>query len=170
MRLRLSKVDELQFLTCLKHQVWGSHTNRFKDWRVGDYFIVIVDKALAGLAEVAGETFISNERIWVKGLFPCRIPIQFNHALLPHNRPMVVDEVRNALVSSWGINYGLAILSHALLTDDSTRVVSNAILARHNDIEEIQINLEHYLSEAKQQRETLEKSKRRRPFGSRVSR
>ncbi len=43
MRLRLTKIDEFQFLTCVKHQVWGSKTNRFKQWQRGDYLAIIVD-------------------------------------------------------------------------------------------------------------------------------
>ena len=60
MCLRLTKVDELQFLTCVKHQVWGSKTPRFKDWKAGDYLVFTVDKAIAGLAEVSGEAAVGT--------------------------------------------------------------------------------------------------------------
>ena len=57
MRLRLTSIDEFQFLTCLKHQLWGSKVYRFKDWEDGDYVAIIVDKALVGLAKVSGKPF-----------------------------------------------------------------------------------------------------------------
>jgi hypothetical protein len=51
-RLRVTKVDEFQFLTCLKHEVWGSQKARFKDWRPGDQIAFIVDKRLAALTNL----------------------------------------------------------------------------------------------------------------------
>ena len=76
MRLRLTKVDEFQFLTCVKHEVWGSKSARFSDWQVGDYLAIIVEKQIAGLAEVCGEPFTSQQKVWDNGLFPNRIPIK----------------------------------------------------------------------------------------------
>lgn len=63
-RLRITKIDEYQFLTCLKHSLWGSRAARFKDWQEGDYLAFIIDKSLAGLAEVTGKPFQSKQRIW----------------------------------------------------------------------------------------------------------
>jgi hypothetical protein len=47
------KIDEFQFLTCLKHKVWGSKKARFKDWKIGDHLAFIIDKSIAGLAQVS---------------------------------------------------------------------------------------------------------------------
>jgi hypothetical protein len=57
MRLRLTKVDEFQFLTCIKNGVWGSNSARFADWQIGDLLAIIVDKQIAGLSEVSGSPF-----------------------------------------------------------------------------------------------------------------
>ena len=57
MRLRLTKIDEVQFLTCFKHQVWDSKAARFKDWNVGDYLVLIVEKTIAGLAEISKNSY-----------------------------------------------------------------------------------------------------------------
>jgi hypothetical protein len=43
-RLRLTKIDEYQFLTCLKHGLWGSKSARFKNWSQGDRLAIIVEK------------------------------------------------------------------------------------------------------------------------------
>ena len=37
MRIRITKVDEFQLLTCLQHGLWGSNSARFKDWQIGAY-------------------------------------------------------------------------------------------------------------------------------------
>lgn len=80
-RLRLTKIDEYQYLTCLKHSLWGSKSARFKDWQSGDYLAFIVDKALAGLAEVVGKPFQSKQKVWDKDIYPHRIPMKFLHVL-----------------------------------------------------------------------------------------
>lgn len=87
MRLRLSKIDEYQFLTCLKHSLWGSKSPRFNDWYEGDKFAIIVDKNLAALAEVSGPAFECQDKVWDNGLFPHRIPIRFIHVLASKDRP-----------------------------------------------------------------------------------
>jgi len=86
MRVRLTKVDEFQFLTCLKNQVWGSNSPRFKDWKEGDFFVFIVDKTTAAPAEVSGEPYVSRKLLWNSGLFPHRIPLKFTHAFQKTNR------------------------------------------------------------------------------------
>ncbi|MGB2769864.1 MAG: hypothetical protein WBC88_09085, partial [Candidatus Zixiibacteriota bacterium] len=67
MRLRLTKIDEFQFMTCLKHGLWGSKSARFGDWREGDQLAVIVDKSLAGLGKICGKPFVSREKVWDNG-------------------------------------------------------------------------------------------------------
>ncbi|OGG51979.1 MAG: hypothetical protein A3F84_15285 [Candidatus Handelsmanbacteria bacterium RIFCSPLOWO2_12_FULL_64_10] len=76
MRLRITKVDEYQFLTCVKNAVWGSKAARFNDWKVGDFLAITAEKAIAGLAEVAGEPYFSKKPVWDNGIFPHRIPLK----------------------------------------------------------------------------------------------
>ena len=118
MRIRLTKIDEFQFLTCFKHQVWGSKAARFKDWNVGDYLVFIVEKTIAGLAEISGEPYASKKVVWDNGLFPHRIPLKFTHAFLQPNRLPILGEVRDALTSTWGPRYGWGILNQQLLQDN----------------------------------------------------
>ena len=92
MRLRITKIDEYQFLTCLKHGLWGSKSARFKTWGVGDKLAIIVEKSLAGLCEVAGPPYESREKVWDNGLFPHRIPMKFTHVLRPKDRPPVLEK------------------------------------------------------------------------------
>jgi len=153
MRLRFTSIDEYQFLTCLRHSLWGSKSARFKDWQVGDYLVFIVNKALAGLAEVAGDPFMSKEIVWDNGLFPYRIPIKFVNVMAREQRVPLLGEVRDAIISSFGTRYGLGILAQQLLVDRSAETVVTAIRARPNSLADYQSSMERLLVEARQERE-----------------
>ncbi|MDA2912910.1 hypothetical protein MYX77_02930 [Acidobacteriia bacterium AH_259_A11_L15] len=159
MRLRLTKVDEFQFLTCFQHQLWGSRSARFKDWKPKDYLVIIVDKAIAALAEVSDPPFLSKERIWDNGLFPHRIPIKFPHAILPENRPPILGEIRDALTSTWGPKYGWGILNQNLLEESAAQTIIKSIRSRPNDIAKTRSELTELLAQAKQQRDAIGKTK-----------
>lgn len=146
MRLRLTKVDQFQFLTCLKHQVWGSKSARFKDWKVGDYLGFIVKKSIAGLAEVSGPPYVSQERVWDNGIFPHRIPIKFTHVLYPVSTLHILGEIRDALTSSWGPRYGWGILNQQLLPSNSAEVIIKSIHSQRNDLDEVQAHIDSRLS------------------------
>src|SRR5260370_4252887 len=100
-RLRMTKVDEYQFLTCVKHSVWGSKTGRFKEWHVGDLLVIFIGKFLAGLGHVTGPAYKSSDQVWDNGLFPHRIPISFDVLLLPGHRPPILGPLRDALATAF---------------------------------------------------------------------
>ncbi len=161
-RVRLTKIDEYQFLTCLKHSLWGSKSARFKDWQQGDYLAFIVDKAFAALAEVTGKPFQSKQKVWDKDLYPHRIPIKFLHVLSMNQRIPLLGEVRDTLTSAWGARYGWGILNQQVLTDTAAETIIKAIRLRPNSFPEIESNIEQLLAEAKQQEDILPKEKRKR--------
>jgi hypothetical protein len=155
MRLRLTSIDEFQFLTCLKHELWGSQKARFKSWQVGDYLVFIVDKAIAGLAEVAGSSYCAEDPVWDNGLFPHRVPLKFICAFLPDNRPRLLGEIRDALTSAWGTKYGLRILNQQVLEGTHAETIVGVILSATNDLAEIKANLDTHLTQAKLAREAV---------------
>jgi hypothetical protein len=159
MGLRITKVDEYQFLTCLKHGLWGSHKRRFDKWKVGEMLVFIVDKRITALVEVVGEAFYSEEEIWDNGLFPYRIPIRFIHIMSPENRIPVLGEVRDVLINAWGNNYGIGILSQSLLTGDSESIIIDQIKKQRNDLKRYKDDLKNLLQEAKQKREIEQQEK-----------
>lgn len=55
MALRITKVDEFQLLTCFKYGVWGSNTDRFRNWENRDLLAFIVDKHFSALAEITSK-------------------------------------------------------------------------------------------------------------------
>src|SRR5690348_11460441 len=95
LRLRMSKVDEYQFLTCVKNSLWGSRTDRFKDWQEGDRLVIFVGKYLAGLGHVSGKRYKSEDQVWDNDLFPHRIPVTFDVILLPEHRPPILGPIRD---------------------------------------------------------------------------
>jgi hypothetical protein len=152
-RLRITKIDEYQFLTCLKHGLWGSKSARFKTWQVGDKLAIIVEKSLAGLCEVAGPPYESREKVWENGLFPHRIPVKFTHVLRPKDRPPILGEIRDALTEEWGPNYGWAILNQQILESPHADTVVRAITSKPNALSEYHHALAEQLEAARLKRE-----------------
>jgi hypothetical protein len=152
LRVRITKVDEYQFLSCLKHSLWGSKSARFKRWQKGDYLVFIVDKSLAGFAEVSGEPFQSHEKVWDDGVFPYRIPVKFRYILSKNERIPILGEVREILVAQWGNSYGWGILNQQLLTESPAERIINAFSSRPNNLIQTQSSIEEYLDQADMQR------------------
>jgi len=155
MRLRLTSLDEYQFLICVKHQVWGSKIARFGDWIIGDHLAFIVDRSLAGLARISGKPFRSSEPVWDNGLFPHRIPIELTHVMLRENRPPILGPIRDALISTWGTRYGLGILNQQIMPEHASEVIISAIESCHNDLADVRENLDRLLEEARDRRNAL---------------
>lgn len=148
LRLRVTKVDEHQFLLCLKHSLWGSKSARFKDWREGDFLIVMVNKAIAGLGTVSGKPFYSEAPVWDNGpIYPYRIPIKFVHILKQEQRPMVLGEVREILTSVWGPTYGWGIMNQSVIEGSQAEALINTIIKRSNALSEIEEQLPLLLEE-----------------------
>lgn len=154
MRLRFTSVDEYQFLTCVKNEVWGSKSSRFKDWQKGDLLAVVVEKQIAGLGEVSGEPYKSDKIVWDNGLFPYRIPIKFKYLFDEQHRPPVLGKIRDVLANVWGgiTSYGWGILNQVPLDPVNSDIVINEIIAKAPQNSTIIENLEALLLEAKQAR------------------
>lgn len=164
-RLRLTKVDEYQFLTCVKHGLWGSHTDRFRNWQIDDRLVIFVGKYLAGMGRVVGPRFKATEPVWDNGLFPHRIPIEFEVVLQPEHRPPILGDIRDALASAFPSGgYGLGILNQLLVPEKAAMTIVAAMQAAHNDIAAVSEQMESLLSEATALRDTTKpSSKRARP-------
>jgi hypothetical protein len=156
MRIRLTKVDEYQLLTCLQHGLWGASTARFKDWRIGDGLAIIVDKKLAAFAQVVAAPFLSHERVWDNGEFPHRIKVIFTHFLKPEDRPPILGEIREVLTKLWGPKYGWGILNQVVIEDPDADIIIRAISYKHNALGEYTSKLPAYLEDARTKRGQVE--------------
>lgn len=162
MRVRLTKVDEFQFLTCVKNSVWGSKNARFSDWRVGDFLAIIVEKQIAGLARVEGPSYHSEVRIWDNGVFPHRIPVKFDYLFNKQHRPQILGPIRDVLIKEWTPKYGWGILNQRLIDDSNAEVIVREITSRPSDADEIRANLDDHLAEAKAGRPVTKKKQQPR--------
>jgi hypothetical protein len=161
MKIRLVKIDELQFLTCFKHGLWGSKSARFNGWEKGDGLVFIVGKALAAFSEVAGDPFSSKDIVWDNGIFPYRIPIVFRHVLEEDDRVPILGKVRQIMTNSWGPRYGWGILDQQPLSGEAADVILNEISAKPNALQKYQAELDQRIAQAKLQRETASISGRK---------
>lgn len=154
LRLRMSKVDEYQFLTCVKNSLWGSRTDRFKDWQEGDQLIIFVGKYLAGLGHVSGKRYKSDDQVWDNDLFPNRIPVTFDVVLLPEHRPPILGPIRDALAIAFPAGgYGLGILNQRLVGEPAAKLMVEAMQEAPNDAAQVNANLEHLMALAKAHRD-----------------
>ena len=149
MRLRLTKVDEFQLLTCIQHNLWGSKSARFSQWMPGDILAVIVDGKLAALGSVEGKPFVSTSTIWDNGEFPHRIKVHFTHFVEPERRTPVLGEVRDVLTRLWGPYYGWGILNQRLLEGEDAKFVANALTSQPNSLSDTKRDLESLMDMAK---------------------
>lgn len=149
MRLRLAKLDAYQFLVCVKHNLWGSRNNRFRTWKEGDYLALLVDKYVAGLGQVAGPPYRSDEPVWDNGTFPYRLPVKFTHVTLPEQRVPILGLVRDVLIEEWGTHYGVGIRNQQLLSGKHAAIIVEEILKHPNHLSDILADIETYLHEAK---------------------
>lgn len=168
MKLRLTKVDEYQFLICLKHGIWGSKLARFKDWKRGDLLGIIVNKAIAAIGEVNGDPFVAEDPIWTNGVYPHRIQIDFFHALLPNNRPPILGVIRDTLTALWGTKYGFGILNQYPIEGESIQRILDCITSKPNNREEMLTTIDQLLSEAsiqvlQEQERAKQTQKRKKP-------
>ena len=163
MRLRLTKVDEYQLLTCIQHNLWGSKSARFSQWKPGDLLAVIVEHKLAALGTVEGKPFVSSSTVWDNGAFPHRIKINFTHFVEPEQRTPVLGQVRDVLTGQWGPYYGWGILNQRLLEGVDAKFLAKAITAQRNSLSQATCDLGNLLAQAKAaRRETPAKKGRRK--------
>jgi hypothetical protein len=142
MRIRIVKVNEIEFLVSVKHGVWGSKKNRFKNWKIGDLLVFKIDDQLAAVGEISGRYFKSDDNVWSNGVFPYRVPINFIKILSEGNRVDVVGEVKKTLVNEWGKKYGVGLLNQASIEGEAAKHILQFFNNRENNINiNVYINL-----------------------------
>jgi hypothetical protein len=117
-------------------------------WKEGEYLVLIVDKTLAGLAEVSGKPFVSNERVWDNGIFPNRIPIRFVHISEKAKRPRI-EEIEDVLISALGKKYVWGIVLQKVVSGDDAKRIIDAIRDTPNALERTIDDIDKLLDESK---------------------
>lgn len=167
-RARITKLDEFQFLTCVKHGLWASRSKRFNEWLLRDKLIILVGNTLAGVGEVSGPQFESTEPVWDNGEFPIRIPIRFTHVALPEHRMPMLGDARETLSRAFDTEWGLGIVNQWLMKPDAAKHLIDLLEATPNDLGVIIGGIDGLLVEAKAKR--IRAKPGRRPARSAVTR
>ena len=150
MNVRIVKVDELQFLICLKNAIWASNFCSFKKWLSGDKLVFTVDKKIAATAIVIGDYYYNDEFLWDNGLFPHRIRISFDYVVCKAERKPVND-VKELLINSWGKSYGWGIQNQTPLNlQDGNKLLGNLI--KDNELGYFVDNVDFLIALAKKER------------------
>lgn len=153
MRIRFVKIDEVQFLTCLKNEVWGYKTDHFQEWEVGDFLIFLVDNNIAGMGRISGKPYVSTDLVWDNGLFPHRIPVKFTHAFQKCNRLPIQGKIRKSLSHSWRPKFRRGVRTLELIEAGSAETIIETINLNKNELSKIQTWIERYLEMAKRSRD-----------------
>ena len=90
---------------------------------------------------------------------PTVYAIKFTQVMLRDNRLPILGEIREALISCWGPQYGFGILNQQPIPENVTKEIIALIQTKNNDLDDVQRNIEAYLNEAKLQRDQLLKPK-----------
>ena len=64
--------------------------NLFSRWLRGDLLALVVNDAIAGIAEVCGDAYTSNDMIWEDDVYQFRIPITFRKVCPKERRPVII--------------------------------------------------------------------------------
>jgi hypothetical protein len=148
LNLRIFILDERQFLTCVKYLLWGSGRTHINKWNIGDFLVLIVDKRLAGLAEVSGKPFTSDKKIWDKAVFPHRVRIKFLHVPRKEERPSI-EKVKDPLMASLGKRYYWGIILQKIVTGDNAEKIVRAIKETPNDLKNTVANIDALIDRTK---------------------
>lgn len=157
MNIRMVKVDEFQFLVCLKNGLWASNKNLFKNWGIGDIIIFNVDKNVTAYAKVNDISFYSEDFLWDIDLFPYRIPISFESILKPENRIPIISEIKELLIKSWGNNYGWGMNCQYPMRNKVGEELISIIDKSKNDIDYYRNNINIIIDKIRQERIELSK-------------
>lgn len=111
MRCRIAKIDKKHFKTCYEFKIWGSKSNRFKNWCKDDYLIFLVAGSICAVSQVSDLPLYSEKSLWESGIYPFRIPISF----VKLNECLINDHVKNILKAEWGNHYGWGIRNQQLI-------------------------------------------------------
>lgn len=87
----------------------------YKDWEKGDKLLFVVDNQVAGLAEVDGKPFKSEDIYWEDDLYPNRIPIKPVKAF-KNNRVSYKEKICPILKEEWGNGFGWQILTQQFMS------------------------------------------------------
>ncbi|MCE5223789.1 hypothetical protein LLG10_06370 [bacterium] len=120
--LRIIKVNQENLDIAMENKVWGRKRMGFKDWAVGDKLLFVVGNEVAGLAEVDGKPFKSEDMYWEDDLYPNRIAIK-PVKVFTSKRVDYKEKIKPILVEEWGTQFGWQILTQQAMTGNNAEKI-----------------------------------------------
>lgn len=120
--LRIIKVNQENLDIAMENKVWGRKRMGYKGWEKGDKLVFIVDNLVAGLAEVDGKPFKSEDIYWEDDLYPNRIAIKPLKEF-KKNRVSYIDKIKPILVEEWGTQFGWQILTQQAMVGNNAEKI-----------------------------------------------
>ena len=100
--------------------------------------VFVVEKDIAGLAQVSGLPYLDDLIIWDNGLFPCRIPLRFVQILAIKDRVPIVGKISESLLTqNPKANYGSYMASQAVLPERPTRLILEILQSQPKNLAQI---------------------------------
>ena len=149
---------KLNYLICIKRGLWGAKINKIRKWKEGDKLLFFVDKNLAAIAEVIGNPFYDEAKIWPDDLYPYRIKIKFKH-ILQDTDWIPIDEVKDILIEEHGRKWGMCLVAVLPQTERIFRKLSRKILSKKNYT---YINIDLRIEQLQRQITAVKKTKGKR--------
>jgi len=140
--MRIVKLDELQFLFCVKNKVWGSNRTNLKNWENDSLLIFKVDNQIAGLAKITGNYYSSEEIIWDNDLYKHRRPLKFLAIFKKTDRVNFNPIIKNILIKEWGKDYGHGIINAMKINPQNKELILAVISKKHNSVDYINNNVD----------------------------
>ena len=121
-KLRIIKVNQENLNIVMENKVWGRKRMGYKGWEKGDKLVFIVDDQVAGLAEVNGKPFKSEDIYWEDDLYPNRIAIK-PVKVFTSKRVDYKEKIKPILVEEWGTQFGWQILTQQAMVGNNAEKI-----------------------------------------------
>lgn len=152
--LRLVKISELDFLVCLQRNLFGRNTDFIKYWNKGDIIVFVVGDCIAGVSQVIGDCFKSDNRVWLKDANRFRLPISFTH-VFPENERPPFSKHKQELEECYGRSWGNVFVLRKPLPDHIVRSIMkniNSYVSDHSSIiDDIDIRIYRAIEKEKEE-------------------
>lgn len=152
MSTRIAKLDEYQFLLCIKYGLWGSRKNTLSNWKAGDFLILKAGDYFAALAIVEGESFENDEMVWDNDLFPFRIKLKFIHLISESERPVISEKFKKIMLDYLGPHYGWTIVSRVPIREDIAGKMISEIYKTKNGLSVLLKKMDFKINEMRKKR------------------
>ena len=151
--MRIVKVDEMEFLLCVKNKVWGSNRSILKTWEEDSLLLFKVGDKVAGLARISCDYFESKEIVWDTDLYEHRRCIEFLIIFKKSDRINAEPNIKNIFVNEWGKSYGHGIINKMRISKKNKEIILDLLSKKPNSLKYYNKNIDNLIKEEKENRD-----------------